>query len=94
MAVPAGVGRIDRNSRDDHNSARIGGPLRQGRLWSSLLLFSACETFHERKCFCKYATYVKKHPSKTVKRGIKSYQIPVKTDPKGIKTSTKTPYPS
>jgi len=29
-------------------------------VWSSLALFSACETFHERKCFCKSATYVKR----------------------------------
>jgi len=51
------------------------------------------ETFHVRKCFCKNATYVKKHPSKPPKRGIKSDEIPVKTGPTGFKTSAKTPYP-
>jgi len=34
------------------------------------------------------------HPSKRAKTGIKSYQIPVKTDPKGVKTSKKPSYPS
>jgi hypothetical protein len=52
------------------------------------------ETFHERKCFCKYATYVNFDPSKRAKTGIKSDEIPVKTDQKGAKTDLKTPYPS
>ena len=44
----------------------------------SLALFGRCETFHARKCFCKNATYVNRHPRKTAPRGFKRYQVPVK----------------
>jgi hypothetical protein len=42
-------------------------------------LFSACETFHERKCFCKSATYVKKALIKIDLKGCKKRQNRSKT---------------
>jgi len=48
-------------------------------VWSSLALFSACETFHERKCFCKSATYVKKALIKIDLKGCKKRQNRSKT---------------
>ena len=43
------------------------------------------ERFHERKCFCKSATYVTCDPSKTDAGGSKHYQVPIKNSKKGSK---------
>ena len=47
--------------------------------------YEACEGFHERKCFCKSATYVTWDPSKTDAAGAKRYQVPIKNSKKGSK---------
>jgi len=61
--------------------SRIPNPESRLLLWPFKMrdTYDPCERFHERKCFCKSATYVKWDPSKTAPGGSKHYQVLIKS---------------
>ena len=62
-------------------------------VWSSLVVFGACETIHERKSICRNATYVKRPRSKSIKKASKSAKIDQKRA-KSIKNARISSCPS
>jgi hypothetical protein len=81
-----------------HLSTPVSFPVPGSRLRRfpevSLPFGAGCEGFHERKCFCRNTTYVKRHLSRTARNGIRSHQVPINGAPKLCKTSTKSSCPS